>query len=41
MEKIIEQARTAGRTLLTEIEAKELLKTAGINVVDTKLAVSR
>ena len=41
MEKIIEQARTAGRTLLTEIEAKELLKTAGINVVETKLAVSR
>ena len=41
MEKIIEQARTAGRTLLTEIEAKELLKTAGIKVVETKLAVSR
>jgi acyl-CoA synthetase (NDP forming) len=41
MEKIIEQARAAGRTLLTEIEAKKLLKTAGINVVETKLAVSR
>jgi acyl-CoA synthetase (NDP forming) len=39
--KIIEQARAEGRTLLTEIEAKELLKTAGISVVETKLAVSR
>jgi len=39
--KIIEQARAEGRTLLTEIEAKELLKTAGVSVVETKLAVSR
>ena len=39
--KIIEKARAEGRTLLTEIEAKELLKTAGVSVVETRLAVSR
>jgi acyl-CoA synthetase (NDP forming) len=39
--KIIEQARTEGRTLLTEIESKELVKFAGINVVETKLATTR
>jgi acyl-CoA synthetase (NDP forming) len=39
--KIIEQARSEGRTLLTEIESKELIKLAGINVVETKLATTR
>jgi acetate---CoA ligase (ADP-forming) subunit beta len=40
-QKIIERALKDGRTALTEIEAKELLRQAGINVVDTRLAVSR
>jgi acyl-CoA synthetase (NDP forming) len=39
--KIIDKVRKEGRTVLTEIEAKELLKQAGINVVETKLAASR
>ncbi len=39
--EIIDTARREGRSLLTEIEAKELLKTAGVNVVDTKLAASK
>jgi len=38
--QVIDNARSKGRTLLTEIESKELLKQAGINVVDTKLATS-
>jgi len=38
---VIDRARSEGRSLLTEIEAKELLKQAGINVIDTKLATSR
>jgi len=38
---IIDRARSEGRTLLTEVEAKDLLKQAGINVVDTRLASSR
>jgi len=38
---IIEKARSEGRTVLTEIESKELLKSAGINVIDTRLATSR
>jgi len=38
---IIETARSKGRTLLTEIESKEILKEAGISVSDTKLAASR
>ncbi len=38
---IINRARNEGRTLLTEVEAKDLLKQAGINVVDTRLASSR
>jgi len=37
----IEKARSEGRTLLTEVEAKELIKQAGVSVNDTKLAVSR
>ncbi len=39
--KIIDRARREGRSVLTEIEAKELLKQAGISVVDTKLATSQ
>jgi len=35
---ILGQARKEGRTLLTEIESKELLKEAGIPVVEAKLA---
>ena len=38
---IIDRAKKEGRKLLTEIEAKELLKQAGISVVDTKLATSK
>ncbi len=38
---IIDQARSEGRSLLTEVEAKDLLKQAGVSVVDTKLATSR
>ena len=38
---IIENAKKEGRNLLTEIEAKELLKKAGINVVDTRLAKTK
>jgi len=38
---IIEKARKEGRTMLTEIEAKQLLKSAGISVVDTRLATSK
>jgi len=40
-QQVIEQARREGRSLLTEIEAKELLKQAGIDVVDTRLATSK
>ena len=39
--EIIDTARREGRSFLTEIEAKELLKKAGISVVDTKLATSK
>ena len=39
--QIIDKARNEGRTLLTEIESKELLKQAGISIIDTKLAPSR
>ena len=40
-QQVIEQARREGRSLLTEIEAKELLKQVGIDVVDTRLATSK
>ena len=39
--QIIDKARSEGKTLLTEIESKELLKQVGIGVIDTKLATSR
>ena len=40
-QSIMNQARAEGRVLLTEIESKELLKSAGIRVVDTRLATSK
>jgi len=39
--KVIDKAKGEGRSVLTEIEAKELLKQAGVSVVDTKLATSK
>jgi acyl-CoA synthetase (NDP forming) len=39
--RIIDRARSEGRTVLTEIESKEVVKQAGISVIDTKLATSR
>ncbi|HEY41083.1 MAG TPA: acetyl-CoA synthetase [Dehalococcoidia bacterium] len=41
VQEIIGRARSEGRGLLTEVEAKELLKKADISVVDTRLAASR
>lgn len=35
---ILEKVRAEGRTVLTELEAKELLRQAGILVIETKLA---
>jgi len=40
MHAIIKQARNEGRSILTEIESKELLGQSGINVNDTRLAAS-
>ncbi|MFC2017639.1 acetate--CoA ligase family protein, partial [Chloroflexota bacterium] len=40
-QQIIDKAVCEGRSLLTEIESKELLKRAGISVIDTVLAKSR
>jgi acyl-CoA synthetase (NDP forming) len=37
---IISTAKREGRTLLTEIEAKELMRSAGLNTVETRLARS-
>ncbi|MDD4859076.1 MAG: acetate--CoA ligase family protein [Dehalococcoidales bacterium] len=39
--QIIDRAQKESRSLLTEIESKKLLKAAGINVVETKLAASQ
>jgi acetyltransferase len=39
-EKIIHRARDAGRTLLTEVESKEILAAYGIPVVQTRIAKS-
>ena len=38
---IIAKARSESRTLLTEVESKELLGQAGISIIDTRLATSR
>jgi acyl-CoA synthetase (NDP forming) len=40
-ETVIAKARSEGRTVLSEVESKQLLKQAGIDVVETRLAVSR
>ena len=40
-EAVIAKARNEGRTVLTEVESKQLLSQAGINVVETKLATSK
>ena len=39
--QILDKAKREGRRLLTEIESKELLKAAGISVVDARLATSK
>lgn len=39
--EILSQARQEKRTVLTEIEAKQVLQEAGINCTDTKLAVTK
>lgn len=39
-QQIVNTVKKEGRTLLTEIEAKNLLKQAGISVVDTRLATN-
>ena len=39
--QVIDKARSEGRTVLTEVESKELLKAAGISIVDTRLAKSK
>ncbi len=39
-QQIMQKARGEARTLLTEVESKELLRQAGISVIDTKLATS-
>ncbi|HEY87774.1 MAG TPA: acetyl-CoA synthetase [Dehalococcoidia bacterium] len=38
--EIIDKVRSEGRTILTEIESKQLIKQAGISVSDTRLAIS-
>jgi acyl-CoA synthetase (NDP forming) len=38
---IIDKARSEGRTVLTEVESKEFLQSAGISVIDTRLATSK
>src|SRR4030043_63914 len=39
-ETILKKAKKERRTLLTEIESKQLLKEAGISTIETKLAAS-
>ena len=39
-DRIIREARQAGRTILTEFESKQLLKAYGIPTVETRVAVS-
>jgi acyl-CoA synthetase (NDP forming) len=40
-QQIVDRARSEGRTVLNEVEAKQLLKKAGIDVVETRLTASR
>lgn len=37
---ILETAKKQGRTLLTEIESRQLLREAGVNIIETRLAKS-
>jgi acyl-CoA synthetase (NDP forming) len=39
--QVVDKARSEGRTALTEVESKEFLKAAGIDIIDTRLAQSR
>jgi len=39
--QVIAKARNEGRTVLTEVESKQLLEQAGIDVVETRLATSK
>ncbi len=39
--QLIDRVKSEGRKVLTETEAKELLKQAGVDVVETKLAASK
>ncbi len=41
LQKVIEKAKGENRKVLTEVEAKEIIKQAGINVVTTGLAASK
>jgi acyl-CoA synthetase (NDP forming) len=41
VQQIVETAKREGRNLLTEIEAKDMLRQASVSVVDTRLATSR
>jgi len=41
VQQIVETAKREGRNLLMEIEAKDMLRQAGVSVVDTRLATSR
>ena len=39
-QEILDKAKGEGRTLLTEVESKELLRQAGLDIIDTRLATS-
>ena len=39
--QVIDKAKSEGRKMLTETESKELLKQAGVSVVETQLAASK
>jgi acyl-CoA synthetase (NDP forming) len=41
IKQIIAKAKSENRTLLTEIEAKQVFKEAGLQVTDTRLAVNK
>ncbi len=41
VQETIGKARSQGRTILTEVESKQLIKEAGISVSETRLATSR
>jgi acyl-CoA synthetase (NDP forming) len=41
MSAIVERVRSQGRTILTEFESKEFLRTTSLNIIETRLAASR